>query len=127
MPVRRPSGEDVQCTSPKPLPAFLIGAALMPPLLVGAILHWHRYLSGTTKPFSQWDENVLKQSSGTVPASSNAGFGHDGIDPKSVLPRISQKRSRRDAETRSTPMTEIVAALLVGFSISRVLLHAVDA
>jgi hypothetical protein len=62
-----------------------------------------------------------------VAASSNAGFGHDGIDPKSVLPRISQKRSRRDAKTRSTPMTEIVAALLVGFSISIFLLHAVDA
>jgi hypothetical protein len=28
---------------------------------------------------------------------------------------------------RSTPMTEIVAALLVGFSISIFLLHAVDA
>ena len=36
----------IECISPKPLPGFIIGAAIMPPLLVGAILHWHRYLSG---------------------------------------------------------------------------------
>jgi len=32
--------------SPVPLPVFLIGAALAPSLIVGAILHWHRYRSG---------------------------------------------------------------------------------
>jgi hypothetical protein len=31
--------------SPVPLPGFLIGAALVPALMVGAILHWHRYRS----------------------------------------------------------------------------------
>jgi len=32
--------------SPVPLPSFLIGAALAPALIVGAILRWHRYRSG---------------------------------------------------------------------------------
>jgi hypothetical protein len=32
--------------SPVPLPGFLIGAALAPALIIGAILHWHRYRSG---------------------------------------------------------------------------------
>jgi hypothetical protein len=31
--------------SPVPLPGFLIGAAFAPVLIVGAILHWHRYRS----------------------------------------------------------------------------------
>ena len=31
--------------SPVPLPSFMIGAALAPALIVGAILHWHRYRS----------------------------------------------------------------------------------
>jgi hypothetical protein len=31
--------------SPVPLPGFMIGAAVAPALIVGAILHWHRYRS----------------------------------------------------------------------------------
>jgi len=31
--------------SPVPLPGFLIAAALAPALIVGVILHWHRYRS----------------------------------------------------------------------------------
>jgi hypothetical protein len=31
--------------SPVPLHGFMIGAALAPALIVGAILHWHRYRS----------------------------------------------------------------------------------
>jgi hypothetical protein len=31
--------------SPVPLPGFLIGAALAPAVIVGIILHWHRYHS----------------------------------------------------------------------------------
>jgi hypothetical protein len=36
----------IEWISPVPLPDFLIGAALAPALIVGAILHWHRYRSG---------------------------------------------------------------------------------
>jgi len=31
--------------SPMPLSVFMIGAALAPALIVGAVLHWHRYRS----------------------------------------------------------------------------------
>jgi hypothetical protein len=36
----------IEWISPVPLPGFLIVAALAPALIVGAILHWHRYRSG---------------------------------------------------------------------------------
>ena len=36
----------IEFISPVPLPGFLIPAALAPALIVGAILHWHRYRSG---------------------------------------------------------------------------------
>ena len=36
----------IEWISPVPLPGFMIGAALAPALIVGAILHWHRYRSG---------------------------------------------------------------------------------
>jgi hypothetical protein len=36
----------IEWISPVPLPGFMIGAALGPALIVGAILHWHRYRSG---------------------------------------------------------------------------------
>jgi hypothetical protein len=36
----------IELISPVPLPSFMIGAALAPALIVGAILHWHRYRSG---------------------------------------------------------------------------------
>ncbi len=35
----------IEWISPVPLPGFLIVAALAPALIVGAILHWHRYRS----------------------------------------------------------------------------------
>ncbi|MDX6458861.1 MAG: hypothetical protein QOE55_2558 [Acidobacteriaceae bacterium] len=35
----------IEWISPVPLPGFMIGAALAPALVVGAILHWHRYRS----------------------------------------------------------------------------------
>jgi hypothetical protein len=35
----------IEWISPVPLPSFMIGAALAPALIVGAILHWHRYRS----------------------------------------------------------------------------------
>ena len=36
----------IEWISPVPLPVFLIGAAVAPALIVGVILHWHRYRSG---------------------------------------------------------------------------------
>jgi len=36
----------IEWISPAPLPNFLIGAALAPPLIIGAVLHWYRYRSG---------------------------------------------------------------------------------
>jgi hypothetical protein len=39
----------IEWISPVPLPGFLIGAALAPALIVGAILHWHRYRSGESR------------------------------------------------------------------------------
>jgi hypothetical protein len=35
----------IEWISPVPLPGFMIGAAVAPALIVGAILHWHRYRS----------------------------------------------------------------------------------
>jgi hypothetical protein len=35
----------IEWISPVPLPGFMIGAAFAPALVVGAILHWHRYRS----------------------------------------------------------------------------------
>jgi hypothetical protein len=35
----------IEWISPVPLPGFLIGAAVAPALIVGAILRWHRYRS----------------------------------------------------------------------------------
>jgi hypothetical protein len=35
----------IEWISPVPLPGFLIGAAVAPALIVGAILHWHSYRS----------------------------------------------------------------------------------
>ena len=35
----------IEWISPVPLPSFMMGAALAPALIVGAILHWHRYRS----------------------------------------------------------------------------------
>jgi hypothetical protein len=35
----------IEWISPVPLPSFMIAAALAPALVVGAILHWHRYRS----------------------------------------------------------------------------------
>ena len=40
----------IEWISPVPLPSFLIGAALAPALIVGAILHWSRYRSGERRP-----------------------------------------------------------------------------
>jgi hypothetical protein len=36
----------IEWISPVPLPSFMIGAALAPALIVGAILRWQRYRSG---------------------------------------------------------------------------------
>jgi hypothetical protein len=36
----------IEWISPVPLPEFMIGAALAPALVVGAVLHWYRYRSG---------------------------------------------------------------------------------
>jgi hypothetical protein len=36
----------IEWISPVPLPGLMIIAALAPALIVGAILHWHRYRSG---------------------------------------------------------------------------------
>lgn len=36
----------IEWISPAPLPAFIICAALAPALIVGVVLHWHRYRSG---------------------------------------------------------------------------------
>lgn len=33
----------IEMISPLPLPTYLIAGALVPPTLVGAALHWHRY------------------------------------------------------------------------------------
>lgn len=33
----------IEWISPTPLPDFMIGGALVPPIIVGAVLHWHRY------------------------------------------------------------------------------------
>ena len=52
----------IEWISPVPLPSFLIGAALAPALIVGAILHWHRYRS-----------REVRQSTARLPVQT----GHD--------------------------------------------------
>ena len=53
----------IEWISPVPLPHFLIGAALAPALIVGAILHWHRYRSGKRSGFDT-------RGSGAAPAAT---------------------------------------------------------
>lgn len=33
----------IELISPLPLPNYMIAGALIPPFIVGAVLHWHRY------------------------------------------------------------------------------------
>jgi hypothetical protein len=51
----------IEWISPVPLPSFLIGAALAPALIVGAILHWYRYRSGARQP--AWGRQQLARTS----------------------------------------------------------------
>ena len=61
----------IEWISPVPLPSFLIGAALAPALIVGAILHWHRYRS-----------REVRQSTARLPVQT----GHDTSNGKPPLP-----------------------------------------
>jgi len=60
----------IEWISPVPLPSFLIGAALAPALIVGAILHWHRYRSGEGR------QNMARQ-----PLQTGHDAGSNGKPP----------------------------------------------
>jgi hypothetical protein len=50
--------------SPKPLPSCMISAALVPALIVGAVLHWRRYRSGESWRTSAYDRSARRSDPG---------------------------------------------------------------
>jgi len=72
-------------------------------------------------------EVVPQQIWPTVVLDQTAGFDHAGPHPQHDLPPISQGRPSRHGKPGSKPMTEVVTALFVFFSISVFLAHAFDA
>jgi hypothetical protein len=65
----------IEWISPVPLPSFLIGAALAPALIVGAILHWHRYRSGEGRQSNARQSVQTGQDAGSNSKSPPLGGG----------------------------------------------------
>jgi hypothetical protein len=62
----------IEWISPKPLPTYIIGAALVPVLVVGAVLHWRRYRSGESWRTSVFYQSARRSSPGLRPLHGNA-------------------------------------------------------
>jgi hypothetical protein len=54
----------IEWISPKPLPSYIIGAALIPALIVGVVLHWRRYRSGESWRAPVYDRSPRKSKPG---------------------------------------------------------------
>jgi hypothetical protein len=62
----------IEWISPKPLPSYIIGAALVPALIVGAVLHWRRYRSGESWRTSGYDRSARRSTAGLHPLPGGA-------------------------------------------------------
>lgn len=62
----------IEWISPKPLPSYIIGAALVPVLIVGAVLHWRRYRSGESWRTSAHDRSTQRSNLGSRPLPGGA-------------------------------------------------------
>src|SRR6266481_5587901 len=110
--------------SPKESPAWACGASLFEPADRCQRIGGH---AGPMKPFSP----IAKSSRNKygLPSSwiKQRGSIMVGPHPQHDLPPISQGRPSRHGKPGSKPMTEVVTALFVFFSISVFLAHAFDA
>lgn len=61
----------IEWISPTPLPFYIVGAALVPALIVGVVLHWRRYRSGESWRISAHHPSARKSTLGSSPL-------HDG-------------------------------------------------
>ena len=68
----------IEWISPKPLPSYIIAAALVPALIVGAILHWRRYRAGESWRRSAYDRSARRSTAGLRPL-------HGGTEKKDQL------------------------------------------
>jgi hypothetical protein len=57
----------IEWISPKPLPSYVVGAALVPVLIVGAVLHWRRYRSGESWRTSAFYQSARRSNPGSRP------------------------------------------------------------
>jgi hypothetical protein len=62
----------IEWISPKPLPSYIIAAALVPALLIGAVLHWRRYRSGESWRTSSSYQSARRSSPGLRPLPGDA-------------------------------------------------------
>jgi hypothetical protein len=62
----------IEWISPKPLPAYIIGGALVPVLIVGAVLHWRGYRSGESWRTSVYYRSARRSTPGLRPLHGDA-------------------------------------------------------
>ncbi|MEO6841261.1 MAG: hypothetical protein ABI192_10885 [Bradyrhizobium sp.] len=62
----------IEWISPKPLPSYIIGAALVPAVIVGAVLHWRRYRSGESWRTSAYDRSAPRSTASCRPLPGGA-------------------------------------------------------
>ncbi len=62
----------IEWTSPKPLPSYIIAAALAPAVIVGAVLHWRRYHSGESWRTSVHDRSTRRSNPSSRPLRGDA-------------------------------------------------------
>jgi hypothetical protein len=62
----------IEWISPKTLPAYIIGGALVPVLIVGAVLHWRRYRSGESWRTSACYRSARRSTPGLRPLHCDA-------------------------------------------------------
>jgi hypothetical protein len=62
----------IEWVSPKPLPSHIVGAALVPALIVGAVLHWRRYRSGESWRISAHYRSARRSAAGLRPMPDGA-------------------------------------------------------
>jgi fatty acid desaturase len=62
----------IEWISPKPLPSYIIGTALVPALVVGAVLRWCRYRSGESWRASAYDRSARRSNPSLRPLPGDA-------------------------------------------------------
>ena len=62
----------IEWISPKPLPSHIIAGALVPVLVIGAVLHWRRYRSGESWRTSADDRSTHSSNPSSRPLSGGA-------------------------------------------------------